>query len=188
MYIKQKNPMAKRSQEMLGGALLELLLTMPYNQITVTDLCDKAAMARKTFYRNFETKDDIIIFIADTVLYPFAESMDLFKLSLRTIFLNLFKLLSEHKSYLRIFYKNNLFHLVGSRIVAFFEDENMYKHMRLEAMPTTLYKYIPAQITATLISIVETWVEDDFIDSEEDLSKLTEYLLSGKNYAGTYQG
>lgn len=33
---------------------------MPYSDITISQICQRAGIARQTFYRNFETKDDVI--------------------------------------------------------------------------------------------------------------------------------
>lgn len=57
---KSQNPIAVRSRSMLQQAMLELLTEQPYGQITVTALCEHAQLGRKTFYRNYAEKDDIL--------------------------------------------------------------------------------------------------------------------------------
>lgn len=57
---KSQNPIAVRSREMLRHALLELMHEMEYDQITVTALCARAALGRKTFYRNYTDKDEVL--------------------------------------------------------------------------------------------------------------------------------
>ncbi len=41
-------------------ALIELMKTTPYKDITIKDICEKAGYSRMAYYRNFEDKDDII--------------------------------------------------------------------------------------------------------------------------------
>ena len=65
MYKKQTNTVAFRSQNMISDALLALMKQYPYHQISITQLCEKAGVGRKTFYRNFEDKHDIIHFQLD---------------------------------------------------------------------------------------------------------------------------
>ena len=54
------NPSAIRSREMLTEALLLLMQKKPYEEISIKDIANKADLNRRTFYRNFESKDDII--------------------------------------------------------------------------------------------------------------------------------
>ncbi|MBP3754417.1 MAG: TetR/AcrR family transcriptional regulator [Lachnospiraceae bacterium] len=37
-----------------------MLKKVPYNEISVTALCDKAGVTRMSFYRNFNTKEDVL--------------------------------------------------------------------------------------------------------------------------------
>ena len=50
----------KRSKEYITEAILQLLNKKKYENITITDIAEKAGVTRITFYRNFESKDDII--------------------------------------------------------------------------------------------------------------------------------
>ena len=45
--------------ESLQGALLQLIGKVPYERITITELCKKAGVSRMAFYGNFSCKDDI---------------------------------------------------------------------------------------------------------------------------------
>ncbi|MDR4933648.1 TetR/AcrR family transcriptional regulator [Companilactobacillus paralimentarius] len=49
------------SQEFLITALLQLLKTKDFNDITITQVVKRAGVSRMAFYRNFETLDDILI-------------------------------------------------------------------------------------------------------------------------------
>lgn len=60
MIEKSKNPISIRSRKMITNALMELLKEKPYEDITVTDIAERAQLVRKTFYRNFTGKDEII--------------------------------------------------------------------------------------------------------------------------------
>lgn len=57
---KSKNPIAVRSRDMLRQAMLELMAVKPYADITVTELCRHAQLGRKTFYRNYIDKDEVL--------------------------------------------------------------------------------------------------------------------------------
>lgn len=46
--------------EHLTNSLLELLIKKPINEISISELCEMAGVGRTSFYRNFQTKEDII--------------------------------------------------------------------------------------------------------------------------------
>ena len=48
-------------REYLTDALLKLMEEKSYQQITITDLCETAGVARVSFYRNFRSMDDILV-------------------------------------------------------------------------------------------------------------------------------
>lgn len=50
----------KRTRQKLAEALVELCEQKNYYDITIWDICSKAQMYRSTFYRYYETKDDML--------------------------------------------------------------------------------------------------------------------------------
>ncbi len=62
------------AEERIEGALVDLLAKDSYQNITVTRICDKAGIARKTFYVHYLDKDDVITRIFKKDVYaPFEE-------------------------------------------------------------------------------------------------------------------
>lgn len=50
----------RRTRQKLADALVELCDEKSYYDITVWDICNKAQMYRSTFYRYYETKDELL--------------------------------------------------------------------------------------------------------------------------------
>lgn len=50
----------------LAAALKELMAKVPFSKITVSDICDKCEMNRKSFYYHFKDKEDLVNWIFDT--------------------------------------------------------------------------------------------------------------------------
>ena len=46
--------------EHITDALIKLLRDKPIGDISISELCDLAGIGRASFYRNFESKDDIL--------------------------------------------------------------------------------------------------------------------------------
>ncbi|MGV2928437.1 TetR/AcrR family transcriptional regulator [Macrococcus capreoli] len=58
--MEKENVQIERTREWVFEALLLLIKEKPYEKITITDITKKAGVARVSFYRNYESKDDII--------------------------------------------------------------------------------------------------------------------------------
>ena len=56
-------------QRQLESCLLELMLTDNYSQITVGDICDRAGLSRKSFYRYFSSKDGCLYALVDHAIF-----------------------------------------------------------------------------------------------------------------------
>ena len=54
------NRQVERTKSWIFEAVMFLMDEKPYDKITVSDIAEKAGIARPTFYRNFNDKDDVI--------------------------------------------------------------------------------------------------------------------------------
>lgn len=59
MYKLCKTEQSAKRQREIENCLLELLLTKHYEDITITEICDKMNMPRKSFYRYFDGKEGV---------------------------------------------------------------------------------------------------------------------------------
>jgi AcrR family transcriptional regulator len=74
--LKKTNPIAEQSKRWLVIALIELMQEKPYSSISVKEIADKAQLSRRTFYRNFNIKEDLLTEYAN---YLFKEYMSALK-------------------------------------------------------------------------------------------------------------
>lgn len=56
-------------------AFIHLLLEKDYSDITVSDLVNRAQVARMSFYRNFRSLDDVVESISDKIIQEFIPSL-----------------------------------------------------------------------------------------------------------------
>lgn len=59
---------SKRTREWLLETLLELIEKKEYSEISITELTERADIARQTFYLNYDKKDDILLSRMDEIL------------------------------------------------------------------------------------------------------------------------
>jgi AcrR family transcriptional regulator len=58
--LQSNNPTAQQSQRWIIQALLNLLEQKEYDKISVSEICRKADLDRRIFYRNFDSKNDVL--------------------------------------------------------------------------------------------------------------------------------
>ena len=61
-YLRMANEEANRiTRESLQTALIYLMNEKDYKEITITELTQKAGTSRTAFYRNYQSKEDIMM-------------------------------------------------------------------------------------------------------------------------------
>ena len=74
MYKLCKTEQSAARQRQLEQGLLQMMLTKQYEDISISDLCDKLAVPRKSFYRYFSSKDGALAALLDHTLMEFEQS------------------------------------------------------------------------------------------------------------------
>lgn len=72
MYHIAHDQRTRKSAALICEGLAEKLREKPYGEISITDVCAPRGIARTTFYRLFDTLDDVLLYQFDTL---FEESL-----------------------------------------------------------------------------------------------------------------
>ena len=65
---------AEYSKQSMAKALLRLMETEDYDRITIQQIVDTAGVSRMAFYRNFETKDQILQYHVNRITDEFVRN------------------------------------------------------------------------------------------------------------------
>jgi AcrR family transcriptional regulator len=166
------------------NTLLSLLKNgSAFKDITISEISSKAKIVRKTFYSNFECKDDILYFILDRAFDLFIKNIDLDESNYAMIFYGLYSFLHKHQDWLIIFYKNDLIFFAQQYITKHIVTQQVYlkyKRLVLSEDKTWYYKYLPSQVMSVVCTTITNWIESNFNETPKQLGKLSEDLLLGK--------
>ena len=108
------NPLAAQSKEWLLNALLQLMKEKKYNDITIKELTKRADLDRKTFYRHFKDKDELL-------MLPMAEAFEQYVIDLqklpdskttKDILIVYFQICLRHMDFLVLLHANDLLLIV----------------------------------------------------------------------------
>ncbi|MBQ4270496.1 MAG: TetR/AcrR family transcriptional regulator, partial [Clostridiales bacterium] len=69
---QSQNPSSIRSRNEIQDALLKLMEIYPYQEISVKQIILETSLARRTFYRNFNSKDDVLDAIITEKIFEYS--------------------------------------------------------------------------------------------------------------------
>ncbi len=165
MYFKQKNKTAIRSQHMIADALFSLMKRKPFQQISVTEICEEAAIGRKTFYRNFELREDVIDFQLDLMCEDYKK--ELIPLPLEQYLHHHFAYIQKNADYFIALYKNGLSSLANEKFSVLLPDT-----MPVWSDNPIEQEYRSAYIIAGIEAIQRVWISRGCTESIEEVVKI----------------
>ena len=171
-----QNPSAVRSKKEITDTLLQLMKTIPYDEITVKQIILESHVARKTFYRNFLSKDDVLDAYIDRIMYQYIGSLQQmgdFRLS-NTLDI-IFSFCLQYQDILFLLRDNNLMHLL-------LEKWNMFIpmiHNQIVDDNCTIFQtfspeqasYIIAFNIGAVWNIIMKWIEYDMSETPDNIKR-----------------
>ncbi len=103
--------------EYIMDALLMLMRKKEYKDISITEICEKAGVTRMSFYRNFESKEDILKKWLTSITDDFlaVSGISYKNDSNRDYFIKLFTHLKQYKVICTTMYKADMIYLVKNQ-------------------------------------------------------------------------
>lgn len=168
MYVRQTNNIAIQSQNMILEAFIELLHRKPIKEITISKLCIEAKVGRKTFYRNFDTKEDVLLYYIDKIYGEFESDL---QNSNGDFIFSYLSFIKKHSFIMGLLQKNNVLHLLSTK---FNFQYQKYLPM-LNSKVKQLYK--SSYVISCFNAIVSEWAKRGFIESIENIIKMISNVI-----------
>ena len=149
-----------------------------YDQITVKHIVLEAQISRKTFYRNFDSKEDVLTFCISTLLKDYTDQLqDLGKYSFSQLLNIIFPFCKSNKEFLLLLRDNNLLPL----LLTILNKHILTEHDKLKKNSSLSGKYAPYIIyfnVGGIWNVMVKWLENDMHDSEEIIKNMLAQYLS----------
>lgn len=159
------------TKESVFTALIRLLDKRTFSEITITEIAKVAGVSRAAFYRNYITKEDIIIFylrdLFQELLLKLQALENKNKLNRTTLCFSFFK---EHSGFIEMLIKAELTHIFYEQFCIYVA--NFFKNETDKFSRFTLYeKYLPEYIASGLFRVLLEWVKGGTVESVDDITK-----------------
>lgn len=179
MYKHCATEESARRQRQLESCLLELMLQQEFAQITISHICDRAGISRKSFYRYFSSKEGCLCALLDHAIFDGASyylpnHSD--SQSTQIIYERFFRYWKEQHGLLDALSQNSLSMLLVERILIYISQEeqefrSLYQNYVGDAHEKSLF-YIGG-----IMSIVLDWHRTGFQKSIPQMSRILVELI-----------
>lgn len=166
------NPIALRSQKWLCDALIELMHEKPYKKITITEICNRAELARETFYRNFSSKEAIIKYCLEEKFQDFVKKIRDRKENINaySVGLEIFNHWKKEKDFLWLLIENNLVNLIIDQLSKEFQSIGDFI-IRKDETDEARY-YIMSIYSGAYTNVLVKWILRDCQEPPEEMVRI----------------
>lgn len=165
MYKICKTEQSASRQRELEMGLLTLMMERAYEDISISDLCQRLAVPRKAFYRYFSCKDGALQALIDHTLMDYTliveDRLDLTEF---------FRFWQKQKPLLDAIQRNHLQNLFISRLVTSAIQE--------EHITTAEQTHKMNFVLCGLMSMVLFWFHTDFSASPQEMARTAKQILT----------
>ena len=166
------NPSAVRSQKEITDALFKLMQKYPYEEITVKQIILESKLARKTFYRNFESKNDVLISHIKRILLDYFDIVNNAKGDALT---TIFEFAVKNKKLLMLLDKNNMLYVVlqcmNESILSMKDMQNPELNPFFKLFAGLDSDYLITLNTGGIWNVITLWVHRGMKDDPEEVKK-----------------
>ncbi len=178
----------RRTQQLLGDALVSLILEKGYDAVTIKDITDRADVAYVTFYRHYKDKDQLLMQRLQESLGELTEHIEAAARQAQKEFstenegLLIFKHVQQHSTLYGTLLSSQGGHQGSSRVRKRTQDLIVLSFLK-NCSPLHDKDYvIPAEvaahhIAASLLSLIEWWLEHDMPYSLERMAQIYSKLI-----------
>jgi AcrR family transcriptional regulator len=168
----------RRTRRALAAALVSLTSERPYASIQVRDITDRADVGYATFYRHYESKDDLMLAVFEETTAELETSAGEkgeghFEDEGRLIFAHVQKYEGLYNSILQSQpFINKLKKLLARQV-----EEHIQRHAPARGELAFPPGVAANHMTAALIGLIEWWLEDEMRLPVEEMARIYERLI-----------
>lgn len=169
MYRNCTTELSARHQRQVTDALLELMQKMPYEDITVTLLCQTAGLSRRVFYHLFSNKTGALHALVDHKLLD----IESYGREIPSDALRFFRYWMDQKTFLDVLNANGYSGLLLERLISrvLTEDYDVLYWLRSNGWIDNSQEVIVFGLSG-LMGLVYSWYYSGYRKSPEEMAAL----------------
>jgi AcrR family transcriptional regulator len=177
------DPRVKRTRRLLRDALVSLILKKDFASITIREITERAEVAYITFYRHYESLDQLLMEVLDEGLAELMTHIETLAKQSDTSALEtegrlIFEYIEQKADLFRILLKSQSVTRVRRKVVGNIAAIFQKSCVPLERLGNQVTINIASNHIATsLLSLIEWWLENDMSPSPTEMGKVYKSLI-----------
>lgn len=178
-----KNPIAEQSRQWLIQSLLDLMGKKEYSNISVSEIAEHAQLSRRTFYRIFNSKEEMLEQYFLAISNEYVSCFDKGSLySLEEIIVIFFTFCDKHIEFLKLLQKNHLLYYLLEQFNLILPTIHDMVRGEQKIFKTPLEKKISLLASAgALWNILSEWLQMEDRPSPEKISQIILTVIERNN-------
>lgn len=171
-----------KTKKLIAYALIELLDMYTYEEINITMISQEAEISRRTFYRHFDEKDDVIKHMYHLLFDKKATQIIEERVVFEDLLIPLFDLFYQNRAIFKKLFKNHRHELIRKEMNQLFIDYNTVNKPRLMNESPIFIQYYTNYHTSAMLSILSAWVMNDCHETTEEVVQIYQRILKSETF------
>lgn len=174
MYRKCTTEISVLHQKQAAESLLELMRKMPYEDITVTQLCQTAGITRRIFYHLFSNKTGALHALVDHKIL----NIESYGRDIPNETLRFFRYWKDQKAFLDALAENGMSGLLLERMInsVLTEHHDVLYWLQRNSWPNNSREIVIFCLSG-LMGLVYSWYYSDYQQDPEEMAELADQML-----------
>ncbi|MDR0964145.1 MAG: TetR/AcrR family transcriptional regulator [Clostridium sp.] len=186
----RERQISSQSKDWIVNAFFDLLAIKPLHTITISEIAENAELDRRTFYRHFTSKEDVISFCIHEASHHFEE--DISQTEIVSIHADgdivahnafvaesFFTICVKHKEMLLILYKQQLLHLLLEDLTIIFTKFHCkYHHLDQFHHHGEDFDYVMAYYAGGFLNLLAKWLSDGCKKTPAEMASIAADILN----------
>jgi len=166
------------TKECIETALLVLMKQKNFNDISITDIVQRAGVSRSAYYRNYSSKKDILNKYLNTIVETITDSLDLQKIHLSdfNFWLSVFTRVQTYADEFMILQKAGFDAIILSSI-----NQTMIEQLENNSKQVS-EKYQILFWTGAFYNLLREWIISGMNESNEDMAQIGQKMSKNFSY------
>ena len=168
--MKDKITLNETIREAISIALIQLMKTKSFSEISISEITRIAGVSRSSFYRNYDSKEQILICYIHDLYHNFFHTENILRhfpdqSGLQEFLLPRFRFIKENREFFTVLHKNNLLYYI-------FDEMEPDLILLLSGQNASISKYYLSMFAGSYAATIRHWIHNDFQESEEEMAAI----------------
>lgn len=180
--MERVKKMCMKSKEKIEEAMLSLMKENSFEELTISEICGKADVARRTFYNNFSGKEEVLrekcVRIIEEMTQGFGSYEANPQLWVKEGMIGFFETCYANRDFFQVLMRNKLCYIFENEMYQMIAEDECLISRGIEVnVEENLKHYAISYYVASAIKFYKIWAETQFKEDPEQLSELFRKLV-----------